>query len=132
MTVLPVRMSVLGAVVVAAAVFAALLVPASPPADARSHAPTGWMPKAGPAFNTPIGGPAQQRRLLHRVISATNHAAPGSLIRMAVFSFGDPETEAHQRSMGGDRSSEVDVLTKISTYSRGATVDDRMRIWCRD
>lgn len=97
MTVLPVRSSssrstLLGALVAGAAVVAALLVPASSPAVAKPHAPTGWMPKSGPAFNTPIGDSGQQRRLLKRVISATHHATPGSTIRMAVYSFGDPET----------------------------------------
>ena len=103
MTVRPARTSLLALIV--GAVLLTLLVPASAPA-AQRHAPTSWMPKAGPAFNTPIGDTDQQRRLLNRVISATNHATPGSTIKMAVFSFGDPET--------------ADAL--LAAYQRGVNV----------
>ena len=103
MTVRPARTSLLALIV--GAILLTLLVPASAPAAPRP-APSTWMPKAGPAFNTPIGDSDQQRRLLNRVISATGHATPGSTIRMAVFSFGDPET--------------ADAL--LAAYQRGVNV----------
>jgi phosphatidylserine/phosphatidylglycerophosphate/cardiolipin synthase-like enzyme len=51
-----------------------------------------YVPPSGPTFNTPTGTPAQQRKLLRQVIHTTNSAPSGSTIRMAVFSFGDPQT----------------------------------------
>ncbi|MEP9364253.1 phospholipase D-like domain-containing protein [Nocardioides sp. CN2-186] len=89
MTVRPARPSLVALVL--GAVLLTFLVPASAPAVTRSARDT-WKPHAGPVFNRPIGDSVQQRRLLDRVISATDHATPGSTIRMAVFSFGDPET----------------------------------------
>lgn len=51
-----------------------------------------YVPPAGPNFNNPLGSPNQQRRLLQQVIRTVNSAPAGSTIRMAVFSFGDPQT----------------------------------------
>jgi len=84
--------------VVAGAVLAALaLVPGATAAHAAAlpssaHRASSWAPPAGPSFNTPTGSPAQQRKLLRQVIHTTNSAPAGSTIRMAVFSFGDPQT----------------------------------------
>jgi hypothetical protein len=87
---------------VAAAVLAALVL--VPGTTAPATAAAGYVPPSGPTFNNPIGTPYQQRRLLQQVIRATNHAPPGSTIRMAVFSFGDPATAdallaAHRRGV---------------------------------
>ncbi|MCW2772680.1 MAG: hypothetical protein JWN91_1006 [Nocardioides sp.] len=62
---------------------------ATPKATARVSK---YVPPAGANFNNPIGTPAQQRKLLRQVIHTTNSAPSGSTIRMAVFSFGDPQT----------------------------------------
>ena len=87
--------------VVSGAVLAALaLVPgAAAPASsspaahvAKQARASSWVPPSGATFNNPIGTPAQQRKLLRQVIHTTNSAPAGSTIRMAVFSFGDPQT----------------------------------------
>jgi len=51
-----------------------------------------FVPPAGANFNNPLGTPTQQRKLLQQVIRTVNSAPAGSTIRMAVFSFGDPQT----------------------------------------
>lgn len=101
-------MSTLGPRLLGAVLPAALLVtPASQAAAPAVPARVGhYVPPEGPGFNNPIGTPAQQRRLLERVIRTTQSAPAGSTIRMAVFSFGDGPT--------------ADAL--IAAYHRGVDV----------
>lgn len=63
------------------------VAPLAPPAKIGHY-----VPPAGPNFNNPLGSPTQQRKLLQQVIRTVNSAPAGSTIRMAVFSFGDPQT----------------------------------------
>ena len=73
-------------------------------AAAAAAAPTTQQRTASAHFNDPLGSSADQRRLLTRIIRAVNRTPAGSTVRMAVFSFGDPETAdaviaAHRRGV---------------------------------
>ena len=48
---------------------------------------TPWRPPAGPAFNNPVGGPAQRSALINRVGAAIRHTHKGQTIRIATYSF---------------------------------------------
>jgi phosphatidylserine/phosphatidylglycerophosphate/cardiolipin synthase-like enzyme len=70
----------------------------------RAAAPHPPEPTASAHFNDPLGSSADQRRLLAQIIRAVNRSPAGSTLRMAVFSFGDPETAdaviaAHRRGV---------------------------------
>lgn len=105
-------MSALGTVrlAVVAALVAGTVGLSAPATDAATASPRArvghYVPPSGPNFNNPIGRPGQQRKLLRQVIRTTNSAPPGSVIRMAVFSFGDGQT--------------ADAL--IAAYHRGVRV----------
>ena len=81
---------------------AAVLAGVAPPneqATGRAYAPV-----TGARFNNPLGSPNQQRRLLTQLIRAVDHTPRGAVIRMAVFSFADPQTAdaliaAHRRGV---------------------------------
>ena len=89
------------------ALLPALLLPLGPaggPAAAAPAAAHPPKPSANAHFNDPLGSPAAQRRLLSQIINAVRRAPSGSVLRMAVFSFGDPETAdavvaAHRRGV---------------------------------
>ena len=82
-------------------------------AEAPPHAPAAgsevnvgrtYAPVSGASFNNPLGSSTKQRRLLTQLIRAVNHTPPGAIIRMAVFSFADPQTAdaliaAHRRGV---------------------------------
>ncbi len=77
----------LGTALVAALVLSATQSPGSAAAAAPKRQPT-----ANVHFNDPLGSSAEQRRLLTQLIGAVKRAPARSTLRMAVFSFGDPET----------------------------------------
>lgn len=77
--------------------------PASAPSSESVSART-YAPATGARFNNPLGSLSQQRRLLTQLIRAVDHTPSGSIIRMAVFSFADPQTAdaliaAHRRGV---------------------------------
>ena len=84
------RAAALGKALLAGALAVALAAGWSAPARATAPPTTG--PTASAHFNDPLGSSADQRRLLDQIIRAVNRTPAGSTLRMAVFSFGDPET----------------------------------------
>jgi phosphatidylserine/phosphatidylglycerophosphate/cardiolipin synthase-like enzyme len=68
--------------------------PSMPPTDGpyTTGVPDDYLPPAGAKFNYPVGTRAQQRILFTHIIRSINSAAPGSTIRIAVFSFQDNRT----------------------------------------
>jgi len=67
---------------------------------------TTWRPRAGAAFNNPVGGPATRAKLVHRVGLAIRHTHKGQTIRIASYSF--------------DRNDIADLL--IKAHGRGVNV----------
>jgi hypothetical protein len=71
---------------------------------AAPRTPDGYTPKRGVLFNTPTGTRAQQYRLFTHINRSINSSPPGSVIRIAVFSFADLRTadnliRAHRRGV---------------------------------